>query len=190
MRMRLALIAVLPTVAIIASSCAGLSAYNYRQFYVMVSPVKNYDGVYEDNTTLFQFDITEKKVNVLITNKGKEPMEVQWAKAQFIDQQGAKHEVANIQTLLSREQSKIMSTDIPSGTTETNVIVPADNQEELEQWTWYIKPFFGQTDESAKKNVGKSFVVVLPIKVGNEEREYSFQFMVTAVVPYKGYTPG
>ena len=176
--------------ALFSASCTGLSAYKYRQFYSMVSPVKNADGVYEDRAVSFQFDFTEKKINVLVHNNGKDSIEVEWPKARFIDPEGTKHEVANNQTLISKDQSKIAPTVILAGMTEKNVIVPADNQEQVEQWTWYIKPLFNQVDDGALLNRRKTFGVLLPIKVGEEERVYSFEFMVTAIVPYRGQTPG
>ena len=176
--------------AALTASCAGFSAYKYRQFYSMVSPVKNSDGHYEDGGLSFQFEVLEKKIRVLISNSGDAPVEVEWPDAKFIDQDGAKHEVANLQTLLTKNQSKIRPTNIPAGGTEENVIVPADRQEPLEQWTWYIRPFFNQVDDGALNNLGKTIGVLLPVKVGGEERRYSFEFKVTSVIPYQGRTPG
>lgn len=176
--------------ASLASSCAGFSAYKYRQFYAMTLPVTSHDGRYEDGALSFQFEVSEKRINVLISNNGEVPVEVGWPDAKFVDKDGAKHGVANSQTLLTKNQSKIMPTTIPAGGTEANFIVPADYQEQLEQWTWYVRPFFNQVDDEALKNLDKTFGVVIPLNVGGEERRYSFEFKVTSVVPYSGRTPG
>lgn len=176
--------------AALASGCAGFSAYKYRQFYAMTRPVTSHDGHYEDGALSFQFDVSEKRINVLISNNGEVPVEVEWPDAKFVDKDGAKHGVANSQTLLTKNQSKIKTTSIPAGETEANFIVPADYQEQLEQWTWYVRPFFNQVDDEALKNLDKTFGVVIPVNVGGEERQYSFEFKVTSVVPYSGRTPG
>jgi hypothetical protein len=177
-------------VAALTASCAGFSAYKYRQFYAMVSPVKSFDRHYEDGAVAFQFEISEKKINVRIENNGGEPIEVQWQNARFVDQDGTKHDIANSQTVLTKDSARIKPTTIQAGATEENVVVPVDHQEQLEQWTWYIKPFFNQTDDGALSNLGKTFGINIPLKVGAEERRYSFEFKVTNVVPYTARTPG
>jgi hypothetical protein len=184
------LMAALLAATALMASCAGFSAYKYRQFYAMTAPVKNYDGHYEDGAVAFQFEISEKRINVYIENKGGAPLEVRWPDARFIDQDGKTHDVANSQTILTKDQLKIKSSTIPDGGTEENIIVPADYQEQLEQWTWYVRPFFNQTDDGALKNLDKTFGVLIPVKVGGEERKYSFEFKVTSVIPYTGRTPG
>jgi len=73
---------------------------------------------------------------------------------------------------------------------EENVIVPLESVEPLETWTWYVKPFYNMEDDTALLNLKKTFQINLPVKVGDERRQYTFQFMVTNVVPYRGRTPG
>lgn len=171
-------------------SCSDFSAYRYRQMYAMIQPVENFDRYYEDRALAFQFEITEKKVQVEITNKSESAVEVDWPSAHFIDTSGMPHDVANMQTLFTKDTAKIKASTIEAGKTEENVIVPLDSVERLEQWTWYVKPFYNMEDDSAQLNLKKTFRIILPVKVGDERRRYSFQFMVTNVVPYRGRTPG
>ncbi|MBI3794610.1 MAG: hypothetical protein HY280_07755 [Nitrospinae bacterium] len=173
-----------------AVSCAGFSAYKYRQSYAMISPVQNYDGVYEDASLRFQFEFTEKKINVLISNRGAKPVEVEWPDAQYVDPEGFKHKVANKQTAISKDQDKIKPTSIAPGADEENLIVPADNQEQMEQWTWYIKPLFNLKDDKAPANLDKTFSVIIPVAIDAEKRLYNFQFKVATVMRYTGRTPG
>jgi len=171
-------------------ACAGFSSYQYRQMYAMIQPVKSGDRHYEDNAVAFQFEINEKKIEVQIDNLGKETVEVDWPGAYFIDPGGLQHQVANQQTVFTKDPAKLKPTQIAPGGAEENVVVPLDHVEELEQWTWYVRPLFNMEDDSALLNLNKTFRVVIPVKVGEEKRRYSFQFMVTNVVPYRGRTPG
>ncbi|MBI5177643.1 MAG: hypothetical protein HZA04_00105 [Nitrospinae bacterium] len=177
-------------IVVAGAACAGFSSYQYRQMYAMIQPVKDYDRHYEDNALAFQFEITEKKIELQIENRGKETAEVDWPGSYFVDSSGLMHPVATNQTIFTKEMQKAKSTRIAPGTSEDNVLVPVDHVEEVEQWTWYVRPLFNMEDDSALLNLNKTFRVVIPVKVGEEKRRYSFQFMVTNVVPYRGRTPG
>ncbi|MBI3582057.1 MAG: hypothetical protein HY098_08315, partial [Nitrospinae bacterium] len=76
--------------AALTASCSGFSAYKYRQFYAMTRPVTSHDGHYEDGALAFQFEVSEKRINLLISNNGEVPVEVVWPDAKFIDQDGGK----------------------------------------------------------------------------------------------------
>lgn len=172
------------------AGCSGLTAYRYKQYYAMIQPIVSYDKSYEDTRIAFQFEITEKKILVDITNIGGEPATVDWPNVYFVDAQGVLRHIVNDQVIFTKDVSRIKPTTIAPGATERNLIVPVDSVEELEQWTWYIKPFYTQTDDAAPLNLKKVFRVVIPVQAGNERRRYSFQFMVTDVVPYRGLSLG
>lgn len=172
------------------AGCSGTTAYRYKQYYAMIQPIVSYDKSYEDSRISFQFEITEKKIFVDIANTGGEPVTVDWPNVYLVDAEGISRHIVNDQVIFSKEASRMKPTTIAPGATERNLIVPSDSVEELEQWTWYVKPLYTQTDDSAPLNLKKVFRVVIPVQAGNERRRYSFQFMVTDVIPYRGLSLG
>lgn len=172
-----------------AASCAELSAYKYRQWYAMVGPVENSYRHYEDDKIAFQFEISEKRMDVAITNKGMDNISLKWPKVRYVDPSGKSHVIANNQTLFTKDPSRIKPADLPPGKTERNVIVPLSNIEKLEKWTWSIKPLFNQKDEKALLNKDKTFGIIFPVTVGEERIIYRFDFAVTNVLPYRGQNP-
>lgn len=183
-------LALLFAAALLFAGCSGTSAYRYKQFYAMTEPVVSYDKRYEDTNLAFQFEITEKKVLVEITNIGAEDVVLDWPNASFIDSTGLKHPIVNDQTIFKKDAVKLKQSRLAPGAVENNIVVPADSQEQLEQWTWYVKPFFDLVDDSAVMNRNKGMKLIIPVRVAGEERRYSFQFTVTDVVPHRGLTLG
>ncbi len=173
-----------------ATGCSGFTAYRYKQYYAMIQPIVSYDKSYEDTRIAFQFEITEKKILVDIANISSEPVTVDWPNVYLVDAEGISRHIVNDQVVFTKETSRMKPTIIAPGATEHNLIVPRDSVEELEQWTWYIKPLYTQTDDTAPLNLKKVFRVVIPVQAGNERRRYSFQFMVTDVVPYRSLSLG
>lgn len=178
--------------ALLASvaGCSGFTAYRYKQYYAMIQPIVSYDKSYEDSRVSFQFDITEKKIWVDIANLSGEPVSIDWPNVYLVDAEGISRHIVNDQVIFTKDISRMKPTTIAPGATERNLIVPVDSVEELEQWTWYIKPFYTQTDDTAPLNLKKVFRVVIPVQAGNERRRYSFQFMVTDVIPYRALSLG
>lgn len=172
------------------AGCSGFTAYRYKQYYAMIQPIVSYDKSYGDSSVSFQFEITEKKIWVDIANIGGESVTIDWPNVYLVDAQGISHHIVNDQVIFTKEASRMKPTTIAPGAAERNLIVPADSVEELEQWTWYVKPFYTQTDDTAPLNLKKVFRVVIPVQAGSERRRYSFQFMVTDVVPYRGLSLG
>lgn len=172
------------------AGCAGTTAYRYKQYYAMIQPIVSYEKSYADTRVAFQFEITEKKILVDIANIGGEPVTVDWPNVYLVDAEGISRHIVNDQVIFTKEVSRMKPTTILPGAAEHNLIVPVDSVEELEQWTWYIKPLYTQTDDTAPLNLKKVFRVVIPVQAGNERRRYSFQFMVTDVVPYRGLSLG
>lgn len=172
------------------AGCSGTTAYRYKQYYAMIQPIVSYDKAYEDSSIAFQFEITEKKILVDIANVSGEPVTIDWPNVYLVDAEGISRHIVNDQVIFTKETSRMKPTTIAPGATEHNLIVPVDSVEELEQWTWYVKPLYTQTDDTAPLNLKKVFRVVIPVQAGNERRRYSFQFMVTDVVPYRALSLG
>lgn len=176
-----------------ASACADMSAYRYRQMYALASPAENYDRVFEDKNLAFRFEVKEKKIEVFITNKSLGNVSLNWPEVRYIDSSNEELEVANMQTLFTKNMGKIKPTLLKPGVTEENLIVPIKNVEKLEQWTWAVKPFFNQEDEGALLNRGKTFGLLFPVELGTEgesiSKLYTFRFKVTNVVPFRTHTP-
>ncbi|MEE8483299.1 MAG: hypothetical protein V3S46_01775 [Nitrospinota bacterium] len=182
-------LAVMLAVLLVAGACAEFTAYRYRQWYAMVKPVESWEKRYEDNGAAFRFEITEKRIKVFFENRSGSEITLMWNKVRYIDPEGKSHRIANNQTLFRRKSGKIIPTNVPAGEREENVMVPVGNIEKMERWTWSIKPLFNMEDDTALENRGKIFSVVFPVEIGNVEKVYKFDFIVTNVVAFRGRTP-
>ncbi len=187
---RLLTLAAALMLALPLAACSGFTAYRYKQFYAMIQPITSYDKHYADTHLDFRFDITEKKVLVDITNVGADAATIDWPNAYFVDAEGVRRHIVNDQTIFTKDVEKMKPTTVAPGATEHNLIVPVESMEELEQWTWYVKPLYNQTDDTALLNLKKVFRVVIPVQAGSERRRYSFQFMVTDMVPFRSLSLG
>jgi len=168
-----------------------MNSYRYRQMYALVNPVENYDRFYEDNKVAFRFEVEEKKIHLFVTNKSERDIRLDWPEVRFIGPDGKEHKVANLDTVFTKNTGRIKPTAVPAGMTEENLIVPLDNMDEIEQWTWTLKPFFNQVDDRALLNKNKTFSIVFPVELDeNTKRSYRFDFRVTNVIAYRGRKPG
>ena len=191
MTIRKSLLLVLVVSSLLASSCTGLNSYKYRQMYALMSPVENYDRFYEDNKVAFRFEVEEKKILLFITNKSEKEIRLDWPEVRFITPDGKKHQVANLDTVFTNNLGRIKPTAVPAGMTEENLIVPLYSMEKIEQWTWTLKPFFNQEDDKALLNKNKTFSIIFPVELAEDEkRSYRFDFKVTNVIAFQGRNPG
>ncbi|MFQ5432641.1 MAG: hypothetical protein ACE5EN_09060 [Nitrospinota bacterium] len=178
-------------VLIVTFSCTGLNSYRYRQMYALVKPVENYDRFYEDDNVAFRFEVEEKKIHLFVTNKSEKEIRLNWPDVRFIDPGGKKHQVANLDTVFTKNTERIKPTAVSAGMTEENLIVPLDSMDKIEQWTWTLKPFFNQEDDKALLNKNKTFSIIFPVEFDeSEKRTYRFDFKVTNVIAYRGRNPG
>ncbi len=191
MTIRKSLLLVLAVSSLLASSCTGLNSYKYRQMYALVNPVENYDRFYEDNKIAFRFEIEEKKIQLFITNKSEKEIRLDWPEVRFITPDGKQHQVVNLSTIFTNNAARIKPTTVSAGMTEENLIVPLYSMEKIEQWTWTLKPFFNQEDDKALLNKNKTFSIIFPVELAEDEkRSYRFDFKVTNVVAFRGRNPG
>ena len=191
MTMRKSLLLVLLVSSLMASACTGLNSYKYRQMYALVNPVENYDRFYEDNKIAFRFEIEEKKIQLFITNKSEKEIRLDWPEVRFITPDGKEHQVANLDTVFTNNTGRIKPTAVQAGMTEENLIVPIYSMEKIEQWTWTLKPFFNQEDDKALLNKNKTFSIIFPVELTEDEkRSYRFDFKVTNVIAFQGRNPG
>src|SRR3989338_3852305 len=73
--------------------------------------------------------------------------------------------------------------EIQAKTELNDLIVPIENIEFMEEWTWYVRPLFNQTDEEAIKNRGKIFSISMPIEIDGNIIDYNYKFRIDHVVP-------
>lgn len=180
---RLRLFPLLALAPLLAASCAKPIAYRYWNVYSMVEPVVSSDKTYRDENIAVRFWIDEKKIHLRLENLTGEPLVIDWARGEFVNVDGLKYPIANIDSIFTGARAEPPSTTVPPGGRIADLVAPVANVEQLEEWTWYVYPLFNLVDESAYDARGKIFGLNLPVMAKGGWRTYAFRFEVTNVIP-------
>lgn len=173
-------------------SCAERSPYKYHNIYTLVEPevIKNgikqppsYDKEFEDDRILIKFTFKEKKIYFRLKNKTDKQLKILWDRLSFVDSNGASQRITGFKNIFTDKMDKQPVQEIQAKTEINDLIVPIDNIELMEEWTWYVRPLFNQTDEQAITNMGKIFSISMPIEIDGDIVDYNYKFRIDHVVP-------
>ena len=174
------------------SGCAERSPYKYHNIYTLVEPevIKNgikqppnYNKEFEDDRILIKFTFKEKKIYFKLKNKTDKQLKILWDRLSFVDSNGASQRVTGFKNIFTDKMDKQPVQEIQAKTEINDLIVPIDNIELMEEWTWYVRPLFNQTDEEAIANRGKIFSISMPIEIAGDTVDYNYKFRIDHVVP-------
>ncbi len=172
--------------------CAERSPYKYYNIYTLVEPevIKNgikqppsYDKEFEDDRISIKFTFKEKKIYFRLKNKTDKQVKILWDRLSFVDTNGALQRVTGFKNIFTDKMDKQPVQEIQAKTEINDLIVPIDNIEFMEEWTWYVRPLFNQTDEQAITNMGKIFSISMPIEIDGDIVDYNYKFRIDHVVP-------
>lgn len=167
----------------VISGCSGFTEYRFWHVYSMTEPARSSSKTFEDKNISVRFWLDEKKVHFQLKNRSDGPISINWAKASFINADGSAHPLANSSSVFTDKRNNPEPSELKPGEKIVDFIVPVDNVEKLEEWTWYVYPMFNQKDDRAYENRGKTIGVDLPIQANNRWKTYAFRFQVTNVIP-------
>ena len=172
--------------------CAERSPYRYYNIYTLVEPevIKNgikqppsYDKEFEDDRLSIKFTFKEKKIYFRLKNKTDGQLKILWERFSFVDTNGVVQRITGFKNIFTDKMDKQPIQEIQAKTELNDLIVPIENIEFMEEWTWYVRPLFNQTDEEAIKNKGKIFSISMPIEIDGNIIDYNYKFRIDHVVP-------
>ncbi len=191
-RGKLFLVWLLTSVFCLLVGCAERSPYKYHNIYTLVEPevIKNgikqppsYDKEFEDDRLSIKFTFKEKKIYFRLKNKTDKQLKILWDRLSFVDSNGASQKVTGFKNIFTDKMDKQPLQEIQAKTEINDLIVPIDNIELMEEWTWYVRPLFNQTDEEAITNMGRIFSISMPIEIDGDIVDYNYKFRIDHVVP-------
>ena len=191
-RGKLFLVWLLTSVLCLLVGCAERSPYKYYNIYTLVEPevIKNgikqppsYDKEFEDDRLSIKFTFKEKKIYFRLKNKTDEQLKILWERFSFVDTNGVVQRITGFKNIFTDKMDKQPIQEIQAKTELNDLIVPIENIEFMEEWTWYVRPLFNQTDEEAIKNRGKIFSISMPIEIAGNIIDYNYKFRIDHVVP-------
>src|SRR3989338_103274 len=138
--------------------CAERSPYKYHNIYTLVEPEVIKNGIKQPPSYDKEFE--DDRLSIKFTFKEKK-----------------------IYFRLKNKMGKQPVQEIQAKTELNDLIVPIENIEFMEEWTWYVRPLFNQTDEEAIKNKGKIFSISMPIEIDGNIIDYNYKFRIDHVVP-------
>jgi len=148
---------------------------------------------FEDDLIKIVWMATPQQFVFDLTNKTNHSIKIIWDKAMYVDENGNSERVMHSGVKYTDRNNPQPTTTVVRGATVSDLIYPTENVD----WVggpyggWQIKPLFPTSSMSgtpedllakAKKYVGKSFQVLLPLEIEQAVKEYIFVFKVNDVV--------
>jgi hypothetical protein len=181
-------------------SCAGGkflgtgrgTKYSYK--HRMVAPAQNSNLMWQDEIVRVQFKIDQSAILFQLQNLSPSGVNILWNKASIgID--GRIFPVRNTVNYYSDTVLAVQSPIIPRLGYVQEMCIPAQNIRS-DGYRWVEEDLLPTVDKSGTgrsimRNIGKSITFILPLKIGNSEKDYLFAFKVDTIrqVSWKDYQP-
>ena len=155
---------------------------------VEVSEDNSVAFVLEDGLLRITWVVEEARLPFLLENKTDQPIRIIWDDAIFLDLNGAPHKVMHRDVRYEDRGETVGPTTIEPGEVREDFLLAIHLAYQLSDASWredpFLKPYRRATREElepARANVGRTFVVVLPLEVQGDRHEYMFTFRVRDV---------
>ena len=171
------------------------SGNKYQYKYALISPVKNSNLLFRDDSIIIQFKFDEAALQFQLQNISESNVILAWDKAS-IGIRGRYFAVRHSSNYYG-DTVRSGSMLIPPLGYIRDVIIPRENIY-FDGGKWVEVDLLPTTDhrslplqESIKKNVGQRINLMLPMMFGSAVRNYKFDFQVDSVkrIPWKDYVP-
>lgn len=148
---------------------------------------------FEDDLIRIVWLATPEQLVFDLTNKTNQSIEIIWDKAVYVDEKGNSMKVTHSEVKYTDRNKPQPPTTVAGGATVSDLVFPAKNVDWIggPYGGWRIKPLFPTSSMSgtpedllaqAKKYVGKSVQVILPLEIEKTVNQYIFVFKVNDVV--------
>ena len=159
--------------------------------------------VFEDKMVKVIWDAAADNLSAVLVNKTSSSIKIIWDDAAYIDENGMSHRIIHSGINYNEMDKPQLSTIIAANEKINEVIIPTNliyyeegfyGENDFKAGRWIEKPLFeycqtGGKEDSAirllKSNVGKTFKLLLPLKIEKIVSDYVFTFRVKGY-SYKG----
>jgi hypothetical protein len=140
----------------------------------LVQPVGASGFTFEDESIKISFPLSTH-LSFTLTNKTSATVQINWKNASFTDVSGQTHKVVHEDIRYSTNVDAQAVTEIGAKASRTDTIVPVGFISQNDADSWTLKNLF---HGGIATYVGKQFSLRLPIKIGEQEKDYLFTFTV------------
>ncbi len=150
--------------------------YQYR-FTMMQPPTGKLN--FEDDNLRFSFQPNRERIDLTIENKGTKVVELDWDEVEFEDRYGAVHKVTAQDVKFEEKDKPKAAIVIDPGKRLETWVLPSDHVKRSMK-RWKVKPLFPELKTGADVDSWDrtTFKLVMPLKVGEEKKDYRFGFRV------------
>ena len=155
-------------------STPRLAQDNRRAMFKMIAPVVTRSLTYSDAYISIIF-IPAKSLHFKLTNKTKQPIEIDWNHASFTDTDSTAHRVVHQGVRYIERDSNLPPTIIPPGANVFDVAHPSDyiSYDSSSAEGWKMENILPDSD---RELIGKVFGLFLPLKINGRLKNYNFKF--------------
>lgn len=157
--------------------------------------INNENLVFEDGLVKVTFTPQENGIGISILNNSDGSVRLLWDECSYVDPDGSSHRVVHLGTRFIHTDQPQPVVTIPAGAKLDDLMVPADYadwHESSSRWiksSWEIRPLFPTTppflyekefQDAVSSLDGKTFRVLLCLKVGDDTNDYLSTFTIKA----------
>jgi hypothetical protein len=170
---------ILPIFLYLLAGCSETNIselYHYR-FTMTQPPAGTLD--FEDDALRLAFRPSRERIDLTIENKGSQTVELDWNGVEYEDRWGAVHKVIAQDMKLEEKDKPKPSVVIEPGKRLETWILPSDHAKHSIRG-WKTKPLFPElkTGFDVDSWDCTTFKLLMPLKIGQEKRDYNFGFRV------------
>ena len=168
----------------------------YQYTYRMVYPVENAELLYQDDSIVVQFKFDDAALKFQLQNVSDVDVHVHWSRA-AISINGRYYPVRHADNLYSDSTGSQASMILPPLGFIRDLAIPRQN-EYFDGNQWVEEDLLPTTDNGSPElrdkilsGVGQSVTLLLPLQFENGNRNYEFEFQVSAVdrIAWKDFQP-
>ena len=144
--------------------------------------------VLEDGLMRITWVVEEARLPFVLENKTDQPIRIVWDDAIFMDPNGAPHKVMHRGVRYDQRGEPQAPTTVEPGKAREDFILAINLPYQESDAAWredpFLKPYRRMTREElepARRNVGRSFIAILPVEFEGEVHEYVFTFRVRSL---------
>lgn len=152
--------------------------------FSLIKPKISKELKFENDKIKVFFDISNKEISFILSNKTESPIEIDWNKVSYVDFDKTSKKIIHKNTKFSEKEKSQIETVVPPLSNLEDLIMPSENVYYRNN-NWVTNTILSdRLTKEALKLKNKTFSIFMPIKINDKIENYFFTFKVQNVSSY------